>query len=577
LKASHWLIASLLLSVMLTGGCAFVEQGEPRPVMHRIESRPAANAVATAHPLATRAALAMLERGGSPVDAAIAAQMVLGAVEPQSSGIGGGVLLMIWDEASSTLTSFDGLAVAPATVTAGLNVDVDGSPLPRERVRRGGRSVGVPGALPALKAAHDRYGKLSWAALFAPAIRLAEEGFSLSPYLHGLLSADNAARLHPDLVPLYFGADGKVLPVGTVVRNPAYAQTLRRIAAQGPQGMLDEGGAARIVAAAQRGFRPSLMTEQDLHAARAVERTPVCAPFLSYRVCAMAPPSHGGVVVLQILQMLEALGVKRYDFDDPAFVHQYLEAGRLAQADRRRFVGDPGFVDVPVGALLSGDYLRRRAQLIDMTQANPRPTPGSPVATFAEVDSDTNEQGPATSQLAIADAQGNVLSMTTTINLNFGSRLMVDGYVLNNALNLFSSAPQPGRRVANQMAPGKRPSTSMAPTIVFDSAGRVVAAGGSAGGPYIPDYIAVSLIEMLANGRTPAQALARGHVSSAAPMNKVRVERGTAAEDLLPVLADKGHDIEVRSMRSGQGFLLRREDGWLGAADARRDGVAEGW
>ncbi|MBX3649927.1 MAG: gamma-glutamyltransferase family protein [Burkholderiales bacterium] len=577
MKNRQFAIPALLLSAMLAGGCALVERGEPRAAIHRIESRPAANAVTTAHPLATRAALAMLERGGSPVDAAIAAQMVLGAVEPQSSGIGGGSLLMIWDAASGTLTSFDGLAMAPAGVTAGLTVDTDGTLLPRTRAQRGGRSVGVPGTLPALKAAHDRFGRLPWPALFAPAIRIAEEGFPLAPYMHGMLTADNAARLHPDLVPLYFGADGKVLPVGTVIRNPAYAQTLRRIADKGPQGLLDDGGAARIVAAAQRGFRPSLMTEQDLRAARAVERAPVCAPFLGYRVCTMAPPSHGGVVVLQILQMLEALGVKRYDFDDPAFVHQYLEAARLAQADRRRYVGDPGFVDVPVDALLSGDYLRQRAQLIDMTRANPKPAPGHPAAPVATTDSDTGDQGPATSQLAIADARGNVLSMTTTINLNFGSRLMVDGYVLNNALNLFSPAPQPGRRIANQMEAHKRPSTAMAPSIVFDPAGRVVAAGGSAGGPYIPGYIATSLIEMLANGRTPAQALARGHVSGFAPMNRVRVEQGTAAEKLLPALAEKGHEVEVRSLLSGQGFLLRREAGWLGASDPRRDGVAEGW
>lgn len=564
----------LLLAALLAfaGGCATVERGE----IGRIEAQPARNAVATAHPLATRAALAILERGGAPIDAAVAAQMVLGLVEPQSSGVGGGTLLMIWDAASGRLTSFDGLASAPAGVTAGLRIDTDGTLLPRVPSRRGGRSVGVPGTLPALKAAHERYGRLPWRDLFEPAIRAAEEGFPLAPYMHGILSSGNAAKLHPDLVPLYFGTDGMVLPVGTLIRNPAYAQTMRRIAGNGPRGLLDDGGAQRMVEAARRGFRPTLMTERDLRAARAEERAPVCAPFLVYRVCTTGPPSYGGIVVLQVLQMLEARGVARYDFDDPEFAHLYAEAGRLAQADRRRYVGDPGFVAVPVAELVAPAYLRERAQLIDPARANRTPEPGRVKTATAATDSDASDPSPATSQLAIADAKGNVLSMTTTINLNFGARLMVDGYVLNNALINFSAAPGPGRRLANQMAPGKRPVSAMAPTIVFDAQGRPVAAGGSAGGGFIVDYIAASLIEMLANGRTPVEALARGHVSTAS-QGKVRLEWGTAAEKLAPALEAKGHEVEILPMVSGLGFLQRRGDGWLGAADPRRDGVAEGW
>jgi gamma-glutamyltranspeptidase/glutathione hydrolase len=564
--------ALLLGALLALGGCATVERGEIR----RIEAQPARNAVATAHPLATRAALAMLARGGATIDAAIAAQMVLGVVEPQSSGIGGGVVLMIWDAASGRLTSYDGLASAPAKVTAGLRIDTDGTLLPLAPSRRGGRSVGVPGALPALKAAHERYGRLPWRDLFAPAIRIAEEGFALPPYLHSILSSRNAAKLHPDLVPLYFGADGMVLPVGTVIRNPALAATMRRIAERGPRGMLEDGGARRIVEAAQRGFRPTLMTEADLSAARAVEREPVCGPFLVYRVCTMGPPSFGGIVVLQILQMLEARGVARYDFDDPQFAHFYAEAGRLAQADRRRYVGDPAYTDVPVASLVSPAYLRDRAKRIDPARANRAPPPGEVGTRAALTEPDTAEHASETSQLVIADAQGNVLAMTTTINLNFGSRLMVDGFVLNNALINFSGAPKAGQRLANQMAPGKRPVSAMAPTIVFDAQGRPVAAGGAAGGGYIVDYIAGSLIEMLANGATPAEALARGHVSTAS-VGKVRLEWGTAAEKLAPALEAKGHEVEVLPMLSGLAFLKRRGDGWLGAADPRRDGVAEGW
>jgi gamma-glutamyltranspeptidase/glutathione hydrolase len=532
--------------------------------------------VSTAHPLATRAAADVLRRGGSPVDAAIAAQMVLGLVEPQSSGVGGGSVLLIWDAERGRLTSIDGLAAAPARVTPSLRTDTDGTPLPRVPVRLSGRAVGVPGTLPAFKMAHERFGRLPWRDLFAPAIRIAEEGFALPPYLNSILDTDNAAKRYPEFVPLYFGADGKVLPAGSIVRNPAYAQTMRRVAERGPEGLLDNGGASRIVAAAGRGFRPTLMTEQDLRDARAVEREPVCAPFLAYRICTMAPPSFGGVVVLQILQMLEARAGGRFDFDDPRFVHLYAEAGRLAQADRRRYVGDPAFSRVPTAALVAPDYVRERATLIDPARSNPEPQPGIFDVAALRVVPDDADQAPATSQIAIADAKGNAISVTTTINLNFGARLMADGFVLNNALINFSAAPKPGEYRANRMEPRKRPVSAMAPTIVFDRAGRPVAVGGSAGGGFIVDYIASSLIEMLANDRTPAAALSRGHVSTAAP-GKLRLEEGTAAEKLAQVLAEKGHDIEVRPMVSGLGFLRRQGEGWLGAADPRRDGVAEGW
>ena len=564
------LMTALLL--VFAAGCGTV----PHEKIRRIAEQPEPNAVTTAHPLATRAALEMLERGGSPVDAAIAAQMVLGLVEPQSSGVGGGSVLMIWEAASGTLTSFDGLASAPSRVTPSLRTDVDGTRLPRLPIRRSGRAVGVPGTLPAFKAAHERFGKLPWRDLFEPAIRIAEDGFALPPYMHGILAVDNAAKRYPEFVPLYFGADGKVLPVGSIVRNHAYAQTMRRIAERGPRGLLDGGGAARIVAAAQRGYRPTLMTEQDLHGARAVERAPICGPFLAYKVCTMGPPSFGGIVVLQMLQMVEARAGAHFDFNDPEFVHLYAEAGRLAQADRRRYVGDPGFVTVPTAGMVAPSYVRRRAQSIDPARANLKPEPGRFDVVRAPLISDATNQGPMTSQIAIADAKGNAVSVTTTINLNFGARIMVDGFVLNDALINFSAAPKPGEYRANQMAARKRPVSAMAPTIVFGPDGRAVAVGGSAGAGFIVDYIASSLIEMLANDRSPAEALARGHISTATP-GKLRLEEGTAAESLAPTLRAKGHAVEIKPMVSGLGFLRRRSEGWIGAADPRRDGVAEGW
>jgi gamma-glutamyltranspeptidase/glutathione hydrolase len=529
---------------------------------------------ATAHPLATQAALAMLDKGGAPIDAVIAAQMVLGLVEPQSSGLGGGTLVMHWDAGARKLTSFDGLAAAPAKATASLRTDVDGTLLPSDPLQRGGRSVGVPGTVAVLSMVHARHGKLAWRELFEPAIEIAEKGFPMPRYLHGILSLPDAAANHPEMLPLYFGADGKPLPVGATVRNPAYAKTMRRIAIGGPAGFTGGEGAMAIVEAAQRGFRPSLMTEEDLRGYRALEREPVCAPFLAYRVCTMPPPSYGGLWVLQVLQMVESRAGGRFDFDDPAFVHLYVEAGKLAQADRRQYVGDPGFVQVPAAALADPEYARQHARSIDPSQAAKDPRPGTPAPAKVALARDESDPVSATSQIAVVDRAGNAVSVTTTINLNFGSRLMADGFVLNNAMTNFSAAPKPGETIANQMAPGKRPVTSMAPTIVFDRDGHPVVVGGSAGGGPIVDYIASSLIEMLANDRTPAEALARGHLTTAVA-GKVQLEQGTAAAALAPALAARGHAVEEVALVSGLGFLKRTPKGWIGAADPRRDGVAQ--
>ncbi len=583
--ASRYRSILVLLPALLLSACALQPPvcNDSAPA-HVIAARPALlQAAVTAHPLATAAALTMLDRGGAAVDAAIAAQMVLGLVEPQSSGVGGGSLIMHWDAGSGKLASYDGLSAAPARVTAALTIDVDGSALKSDDVQRGGRSIGVPGTLAALKLAHERHGRLDWDKLFLPAIELAESGFPLPPYMHTILSSPTAAADHADLLPLYFGRDGKVLPVGTRVINLAYAASMRQIAARGPAQWWRDGAARELVAAGQRGARPTLITEADVRGYRAETRDPLCAPFLVYSVCVMAPPSFGGVVVLQLLQMLEARpwpegAPRRFDFDDPAFVHYYAEAGRLAQADRLSYVGDPGFVPVPADALVAAAYVRERAGLIDGSRMSPEVGAGTPLRKaassmpYAPLESVAAD---ATSQLAVTDRLGNALSMTTTNNLNFGSRLLFNGVVLNNALTNFSAAPRAGQAAPNRMQGGKRPVTSMAPLIVFDRAGKPVVVGGSAGGGQIVDYISASLVEMLANQRSPAEALARGHVSTAV-RGRVQLERGTSAASQAAALTVLGHTVEVIPMVSGLGFLMRRDGGWLGAADPRRDGVAEG-
>lgn len=562
----------LPLAVFLAG-CASLTA--PQPPTGDTNAAPAAQMAVTAHPLATKAALDMLARGGAPIDAAIAAQMMLGLVEPQSSGLGGGTLVMLWDEGARKLTSWDGLAAAPAKVTASLRTDTDGQLLPSEPSQRGGRTVGVPGTLPVLREVHKRHGRLPWADLFAPAIAQAENGFPMPRYLHSILAQPDGATNHAAWRDLYFDAQGQPLPLGTTIRNPAYARTLRAIAKDGPEAWLARDGARAIVAAAQHGFRPTLMTEKDLLDYRPAEREPVCAPFLAYRVCTMAPPSFGGIHVLQTLQMTATRANGRFDFSDPAFVHLYAEAGKLAQADRRRFVGDPDFVPVPVATLADPGYAMVRALTIDPARANANPQPGIPMPALAGLSADESDPVTTTSQIAVVDAAGNALAITTTINLNFGSRLAAEGFVLNNALTNFSAAPKPGETIANTMAPRKRAVTSMAPTIVFGADGKAVVVGGSAGGGPIVDYIASSLIEMLANGRTPHEALAAGHVTTAVA-GKVQLEKGTAAEALGPALAARGHVVESVPLLSGLGFLKRTSGGWIGAADPRRDGQAMG-
>jgi len=530
--------------------------------------------VATAHPLATRAGLQLLAQGGTALDAAIAAQLVLGLVEPQSSGLGGGLLMLHWDQANKRLSSIDGLATAPSRTTASLRTDVDGTLLPSEPSQRGGRSVGVPGALPALMLAHERHGRLAWPALVEPALRLAREGFPMPPYLHNVLSSAEAGRELREDFGLYFGPDGRPLPVGSMIRHPAYAATMDHIASHGPRVWWQLHAAKGIVQAAQKGFKPSLMTSEDVQAYRAVEREPICAPFLAYRVCTAPPPSFGGIAVLQILQMVQAGAENRFDFQSPAFLHLYVEAGKLAQADRRLHVGDPDHGRVPTAAMISGDYLRQRALQISPSRANPNPTAGRPqVMPQSAVD-----EGPThaqTSQLAVADRQGNVVSLTTTNNLNFGARLAFEGVVLNNALTNFSAAPRQGETLANQMAPLKRPITSMAPTIAFDSSGRPMLAGGSAGGGPIVDYVAASLIDMLANGRTPEQAVARPHITTATP-GRIQWEVGRGLEQVAAGLGTFGHAVEAASLPSGQAYIKRTAQGWVGASDPRRDGKASG-
>ena len=535
--------ASAALFVFVAGCFAFVTSCAQLPSdRHFI--------VAAAHPLAVDAGYSVLERGGSALDAAIAVQMVLGLVEPESSGIGGGAFLLYWSQKERALRSYDGRETAPAAANAQRFLDRDGKPLAFLDAAVGGRSVGVPGVLRMLENAHRRHGKLPWKDLFQPAIDAAEQGFAMPPRLHALLEREQHLRTS-----LYY-QDGKAKPPGARIVNPEYAATLRLIAAGGADAFYQGSIARDIVQTVRNHAKPGDLTEADLKRYRALEREPLCGPYREWRVCSMGPPSSGGVAVLQILGLLERTAFARAPPHSAAAVHYFSEAGRLAFADRAKYLGDPDFVPVPTRALLSSPYLDRRAKLIGERSMR------------LAVPGDTEAAG--TSHFSIVDAEGNVASMTTTIEAAFGSRIMVRGFLLNTQLTDFDFVPGS----ANQVAPGKRPRSSMAPTIVFGPDGEVRLAVGSPGGPNIINYVARALVAMLDWRLDPRAAVAAPNFGSR--NGPTLLEAGSAYERLRPELEARGHAVEAVPLTSGLHAVERWPGGWRGGADPRRDGTVRG-
>jgi gamma-glutamyltranspeptidase/glutathione hydrolase len=498
--------------------------------------------VSAAHPLAADAGHSVLARGGSALDAAIAVQMVLGLVEPESSGIGGGAFLLYWAQKDSVLRSYDGRETAPAAARPDRFLDMSFM-----EAAVGGRSVGVPGVVRMLELAHRRHGKLAWKDLFQPAIEAADQGFPMPPRLHALLEREQHLRTD-----LYY-QDGKAKPPGTRIVNREYAATLRLIAAGGADAFYVGEIARDVVRAVRSHAKPGDLSERDLAGYRALEREPLCGPYREWRVCSMAPPSSGGVAVLQILGILERTPFARAPPHSAGAVHYFSEAGRLAFADRAKYIGDPDFVSVPTRALLASPYLDRRASLIGERSMR------------LAVPGDTEAVG--TSHFSIVDAEGNVASMTTTIEAAFGSRIMVRGFLLNNQLTDFDFVPGS----ANEVAPGKRPRSSMAPTIVFGSDGAVRLALGSPGGPNIINYVARALVAMLDWRLDPQTAVGAPNFGSR--NGPTLIEAGTSYEPLTTELEARGHVVERVPLTSGLHAVERLPGGWRGGADPRRDGT----
>lgn len=529
--------------------------------------------VAAAHPLAVEAGLETLRAGGTAVDAAVTVQMVLGVVEPQSSGIGGGGFLLYYDAASRKITVYDGREVAPAGAAPDMFMTsrllgLDTRPLSFRDAVASGISVGVPGAVALLDLAQKEHGKLAWKDLFSPAISIARGGYPVSPRLADWLKKVKSFADEPAARDIYYNADGSPKKEGERVINPDLADTMGLLADKGAKALYEGPIAAEMVARVHGHVRPGTLSLTDLASYRPTKREALCGPYRIWTVCGMPPPSSGGLAVLQALELLEPFKLSQDQPDDLRSLHLIAEASRLAFADRDRYVGDPAFVDVPVDKLLAPAYLDQRRRLI------------SPEKSMGKAESgDPNYPEHGTSHMTIVDRWGNAVSFTTTIEYAFGSQMMVRGFILNNQLTDFAAVPViDGRPVANRVQPGKRPRSSMSPTLVLDKDRQLVVALGSAGGAYIIGDTLQALIGMLDWNLSPKEALALPRILNLnGPTILEDVPALTAQADALRAL---GHQVQVSRLEGGLTAIRRAgpgaDAGWEGAADPRRDGVARG-
>jgi gamma-glutamyltranspeptidase/glutathione hydrolase len=534
--------------------------------------RVTAGLVSAADPRAAAAGVEILRRGGSAADAAIAMMLALNVVEPQSSGIGGGGFMVHHDARANKVATFDGREAAPAAADEQWFYQ-DGQPLSHRDAVPGGRSVGVPGNLRMMALAHARYGRLPWAALFQPAIRLARDGFAVSPRLNMMLSQWGGAILSDWGRHHFFAPDGSAPPVGALLKDPEQAALFAAIAARGPDYFYRGAPAQRLVAAVNDAPRnPSKMTMADLAAYQAKERPPICGNYRVYRVCGMGPPSAGGITVLMILKQLERFDLAKLGKDNPVAWHLLAESERLAYADRDAYLGDADHVTVPVQGLLDAHYLAGRSALIAPDRTMPTIAPGAPAGVPVRMAGiAVPEHG--TTDMAAVDAQGNVAEVTSTIESVFGSGLTIDGILLNNELTDFDIVPERGGvPTANRVQPGKRPRSSMAPTIVYGPDGKVRIAIGAAGGSTIIAQVAKALIGVLDWHMSAQDAIAMGLIYTPGPGGAV--EKDTPLEPMLPALAELGERLRAAPMGLKANAIEQVGGHWAGAADPRSEGVA---
>ena len=538
-----------------------------------VSARAAGGIVSTANPLASEAGREILREGGSAADAAMAVMVALTVVEPQSSGIGGGGFLLYNDGKTGRVATIDGRETAPASATPNRFVNPDGSPMAFMQAVPGGLSVGVPGNIALMASAHRKWGKLPWAKLFDPAIRLAEQGYTVTPILAGRLAMmEKIWADFPDARAIYW-QDGRPKQVGEKVVNPALAETLRQIAAEGPTAFYKgDVGKAISAAVAVAPRNSSALTAEDLAAYRAKDRPPVCGTYRVYRICGMGPPSSGATTVLSILGTLERFDMKKLGKDNPVAWHLIGEAMILAYADREKYLGDSDFVEVPLKGLLDRRYLRERSALISADHARDDYPAGKPAgATMLAVTPAPDEHG--TTHFVVRDGDGNIVSMTSTVEGPFGSQLIAGGMFLNNELTDFNFVPEKdGKPAANRVQAGKRPLSSMSPTIVYDARGQVVLALGSAGGKRIIMHVLKTLVGVLDWGLEAKDAIALPNIYFRD--KALLVEKDSALEAMAPALTKLGHVVTPADLDSKVNAVQLTKSGWRGAADPRSEGVA---
>ena len=533
--------------------------------------------VSAAHPLASEAGLSILKRGGSAADAAIATMLALTVVEPQSSGIGGGGFI-VYQPANGPVGSIDGREKAPGVASPGQFLGPDGKPMPFMQAATGGRSVGVPGNVALAAEAHKKWGKLPWATLFEPAIKLAE-GFTISPTMARFIAfgQDSLKQAGPEGRALYYDKDGAPLKAGTTFRNDKLAATLRLIAAKGADAFYKGPIAASIVKTVSTAdANPTAMTLADLAAYKAEVRDPVCGTYRQYKICGMGPPSSGGTGVLAMLKQLERFDMKGLGKDNPVSWHLFGESQRLAYADREKWIGDPGFVAVPTKGLADPAYLGARSALINAGDRMAKAEAGMPAgAPTARVNAADNEVA-GTTNFAVADSAGNITTWTSTVEKTFGSGLVAEGFVLNNELTDFNFAPEDqGKLTANHVQPGKRPRSAMSPTIVYDSSGKAILAIGAAGGVTIIAQVTKAIIGVLDWGLPVEEAIALPQLIAIG--DRFAVEKGTMLETMIPAFTGMGHKPVATALPLKLNGVQRVTGGWRGGADARGEGRPAGY
>jgi gamma-glutamyltranspeptidase/glutathione hydrolase len=575
-------LLSLALSCALGPMLAHAQSPQPEDSTGRGQhqlSHARQHMVAAAHPDAVQAGLTMLRKGGSAADAAIAVQLVLNLVEPQSSGIGGGAFALFHDAQHGETVAYDGRETAPGKIKPDHFLKDDGTPMAFRVAVVGGHSVGTPGTVALLAELHRQHGKLSWAELFEPAINLSKSGFIVGPRLAAMLQGPRAERLKTfDETRAYFFPGGVPLAAGGKRTNPAFAESLEAIAANGPAAFYHgELAQAMVTSVRDATANPGLLSRSDLNSYKVIRRTPVCHAYRTFRVCGMGPPSSGGLTVGQILGILETFELPELGPKNPRSWHLLNEASKLAFADRNQYMADADFVPVPIKGLLDPEYLAKRAGFIrKKTSIIPPMLPGNPPGAAPKpTGADTQNGRPGTSHISIIDADGNALSMTTTIEGAFGSQIMVGGFLLNNELTDFSFRPEKdGAPVANRIAPGKRPRSSMAPTIVFDESDNLRLVVGSPGGSRIIGYVAKTLVAVLDWDMDIQSAIDLGHL-----VNRNRftnLESGTSAVAFQAPLEALGNRVKVLNLNSGLHGIEVVGGQLRGGADPRREGVAQG-